>query len=145
MISFSICVNCFILSVVFTFYCLFSPIVSLSFQSWFIKYFPASPVTQKVKILLPHRRLGLDPWVRNITGRRARNPIPVFLPGKFHGQGAWWATVYGVAQSRTLLMQLSSSSSSPKGSRRRGRPWSPFVWPRACRARFPVVMYGCES
>ena len=22
-----------------------------------------------------------------------------------------------------------------RGSRRRGRPWSPFVWPRACRAR----------
>ena len=26
--------------------------------------------------------------------------------------GAWWATVYGVAQSRTRLKQLSSSSSS---------------------------------
>ena len=26
--------------------------------------------------------------------------------------GAWWAAVYGVAQSRTLLKQLSSSSSS---------------------------------
>ena len=29
---------------------------------------------------------------------------------------AWWAAVYGVAQSRTLLTQLSSSSSSPKGT-----------------------------
>ena len=27
--------------------------------------------------------------------------------------GAWWAAVYGVAQSRTRLKQLSSSSSSP--------------------------------
>ena len=26
--------------------------------------------------------------------------------------GAWWAAIYGVAQSRTRLMQLSSSSSS---------------------------------
>ena len=26
--------------------------------------------------------------------------------------GAWWAAVYGVAQSQTLLKQLSSSSSS---------------------------------
>ena len=26
--------------------------------------------------------------------------------------GAWWAAVYGVAQSRTLLKRLSSSSSS---------------------------------
>ena len=28
--------------------------------------------------------------------------------------GAWWATVYGVAQSRTRLKQLSSSSSSSR-------------------------------
>ena len=28
--------------------------------------------------------------------------------------GAWWAAVYGVAQSRTRLKRLSSSSSSPK-------------------------------
>ena len=27
-------------------------------------------------------------------------------------KGAWWAAVYGVAQSRTLLKRLSSSSSS---------------------------------
>ena len=27
-------------------------------------------------------------------------------------RGAWWATVYGVAQSQTQLKQLSSSSSS---------------------------------
>ena len=30
--------------------------------------------------------------------------------------GAWWAAVYGVAQSRTRLKQLSSSSSSSRGS-----------------------------
>ena len=28
-------------------------------------------------------------------------------------RGAWWAAVYGVAQSRTRLKRLSSSSSSP--------------------------------
>ena len=33
----------------------------------------------------------------------------VFLPGESQGQ---WAPVYGVAQSRTRLKQLSSSSSS---------------------------------
>ena len=31
--------------------------------------------------------------------------------------GAWWAAVYGVAQSRTRLKQLSSSSSSKKERR----------------------------
>ena len=30
-------------------------------------------------------------------------------------RGAWWAAVYGVAQSRTRLMRLSSSSSLSKG------------------------------
>ena len=25
-------------------------------------------------------------------------PTPVFLPGKCHGRGVWWATVHGVAE-----------------------------------------------
>ena len=44
--------------------------------------------------------------------RRKWQPTPVFLPGESQGRGAWWATVYGVAQSRTWLKRLSSSSSS---------------------------------
>ena len=31
-------------------------------------------------------RLGLDPWVGKIPWRRNWQPIPVFLPGKSHGQ-----------------------------------------------------------
>ena len=34
-----------------------------------------------------------------------------FLPGESQDGGAWWAAVYGVAQSRTRLKWLSSSSS----------------------------------
>ena len=34
--------------------------------------------------------------------------------------GAWWAAIYGVAQSRTLLKQLSSSSSRVKNHSREG-------------------------
>ena len=34
----------------------------------------------------PHKRCGYDPWVRKIPWRRAWQPIPVFLSGKFHGQ-----------------------------------------------------------
>ena len=36
----------------------------------------------------PHqrRRHGFDPWVGKIPWRRKRQPPPVFLPGKFHGQ-----------------------------------------------------------
>ena len=44
--------------------------------------------------------------------RRKWQPIPVFLPGESQGQGAWWAAVYGIAQSWTQLKWLSSSSSS---------------------------------
>ena len=33
--------------------------------------------------------------------RRKWQPTPVILPGESQGRGAWWAAVYGVAQSRT--------------------------------------------
>ena len=42
--------------------------------------------------------------------RRKWQPTPVFLPGETQGRGSWWAAVYGVTQSRTLLKWLSSSS-----------------------------------
>ena len=45
--------------------------------------------------------------------RRKRQPTPVFLPGEHpRDGGAWWAAVYGIAQSQTWLKRLSSSSSS---------------------------------
>ena len=44
--------------------------------------------------------------------RRKWQPTPMFLPGESQGRGAWWAGVYGVAQSRIRLKQLSSSSSN---------------------------------
>ena len=34
---------------------------------------------------------------------RKWQPTPVFLFGESQGRGAWWAAVYGVAQSRTLV------------------------------------------
>ena len=43
--------------------------------------------------------------------RRKWHPTPLFLPGESQGRGAWWAAVYGVAQSRTRLKRFSSSSS----------------------------------
>ena len=42
--------------------------------------------------------------------RRKWQPTPVFLPGESQGWWAWWAAISGVAQSRTQLKQLSSSS-----------------------------------
>ena len=43
--------------------------------------------------------------------RRKWQPTPVFLPGESQDGGAWWAADCGVAQSRTRLKWLSSSSS----------------------------------
>ena len=63
------------------------------------------------------RRVGHD-WATSLSlftfmhWRRKWQPTPVFLPGESQGRGAWWAAVYGVAQSRTQLKRLSSSSSS---------------------------------
>ena len=54
-------------------------------------------------------------WVTSLSlftftrWRRKWQPTPVFLPGESQGRGAWWAAVYGVAQSRTQLKRLSSS------------------------------------
>ena len=63
------------------------------------------------------RRVGHD-WATSLSlftfmhWRRKWQPTPVFLPGESQDGGAWWAAVYGVAQSRTLLKCLSTSSSS---------------------------------
>ena len=40
------------------------------------------------------------------------NPLPCSCLENPRDRGAWWAAVYGVAQSRTRLKRLSSSSSS---------------------------------
>ena len=62
-------------------------------------------------------RVG-DDWATSLSlftfmhWRRKWQPTPVFLLGEPRDGGAWWAAVYGVAQSRTRLKQLSSSSSS---------------------------------
>ena len=63
------------------------------------------------------RRVRHD-WVTSLSlftfmhWRRKWQPTPVFLPVESQGRGAWWAAVYGVAQSRTRLKRLRSSSSS---------------------------------
>ena len=45
-----------------------------------------------------------------IHWRRKWQPIPVFLPGESQDRGAWWAAIFGVAQSWTRLKWLSSGS-----------------------------------
>ena len=54
--------------------------------------------------------------------RRKWQPTPVFLPGESQRRGVWWAAVYGVAQSRTLLKRLSSSSRTLGGQQKHAVP-----------------------
>ena len=104
-----------------------------TFESVLVRWMNLEPiiqseVSQKEKEkyhILTHGRLqsmgslgvGND-WATSLSlftfmhWRRRWRPTPVFLPGESQGRGAWWAAVCGVTQSRTLLKQLSSSSSS---------------------------------
>ena len=57
-------------------------------------------------------------------------------------RGAWWAAIYGVAQSRTWLKRLSSSNRCILKSRDIILPTKVHLVKAMV---FPVVMYGCES
>ena len=75
--------------------------------------------------------VGCSPWGREESDMTKRLPFHFSLSciGEGNGNpvqcsclenprdgGAWWAAIYGVAQSRTRLKQLSSSSSSSSSS-----------------------------
>ena len=85
---------------------------------------------QPTPVLLPGKSQGrrspvsCSPWGReesdrterhhfhfslSCTGERNGNPL-VFLPGESRDRGAWWAAVYGVAQSRTRLSDLAAAA-----------------------------------
>ena len=57
------------------------------------------------------------PFSLSFVGEGNGNPLQCSCLGNPRDRGAWWAAVYGVAQSQTLLKQLSSSSRrSSKGN-----------------------------
>ena len=62
-------------------------------------------------------RVGHD-WVTSLAciGEGNGNPLRSSCLENPRDGGAWWAAVYGVAQSQTWLMRLSSSSSINHGS-----------------------------
>ena len=52
------------------------------------------------------KRCGFDPWVGKISWKRAWQPAPVFLPGKFHGQRSLVGyIVHSVTKSQTRLSE----------------------------------------
>ena len=77
------------------------------------------PWTEEPRTLQSMGSLGVGhDWATSLSlftfmhWRRKWQPTPVFLPGESQGWGSWWAAVYEVAQSRTQLKWLSSSSSN---------------------------------
>ena len=54
--------------------------------------------------------------------RRKWQPTPVFLPGNPRDRGAWWAAVYGVAQSWTRLKWDFFGNNDAKAE-------TPVLWP----------------
>ena len=95
---------------------------------------------QPTPVLLPGKShgwrslVGCSPWGRqesdtteglhfhfslSSTGEGNGNPLQCSCLENPKDGGAWWATVYGVAQSRTRLKRLSSSGSS-RGEREGG-------------------------
>ena len=49
---------------------------------------PCDSVVETCQQCRRHKRCRLDPWVGQIPWRKKWQPTPVFLPGKFHGQGS---------------------------------------------------------
>ena len=94
-------------------------------MAFFFKFFKKS-----FHFVLGQRSLGgCSPWGRqeldttewlhfhlslSCTGEGNGNPFQCSCLENPRDGGAWWAAVYGVAQSRTRLKQLSSSSSSTR-------------------------------
>ena len=65
------------------------------------------------------------PFSLSCIGEGNGNPLQCSCLENPRDRGAWWAAVYGVAQSRTRLKQLSSSSRSSSSSRAQKQPRCP--------------------
>ena len=76
----------------------------------------ASPLPPRSPPLpaLPHDP-GIEPVSPALAGRFSTTELPAKCLENPRDGGAWWAAVHGVAQSRTRLKQLSSSSSRDVG------------------------------
>ena len=98
----------------------------------------------------PGRLQSMGPWGSDTTGQLHfhfslsctgegnGNPLQCSCLENPRDGGAWWAAVYGVAQSRTWVKRLSSSSSS--------RGWRNGIWGWVCESfitnpRYPFFTF----
>ena len=73
---------------------------------------PVSPVCSQEQRLTSNTWLWLE--IQEACGEGNRSPLQCSCLENPRDRGAWWAAVCGVAQSRTQLKRLSSSSSSKR-------------------------------
>ena len=89
-------------------------------------------------------RVGRD-WETSLSlsriGEGNGNPLQCSCLENPRDGGAWWAAVYGVAQSRTQLKQLSSSSSSLAGKESACNAEDPGSIPGLGRSPGDVIGY----
>ena len=83
----------------------FVPLILYLLNCWFPRWF------RWKRICLQWRRQGFDPWVGNMSWRRKRQPIPVFLPE----ENPWTKEPDGLQS---------------KGSQRIGHDWVTTHWQR---------------
>ena len=95
--------------------------------------------------LVSKRRLASNSSSSAVPWRRKWHPTPVFLPGESQGPGAWWAAIYGVAQSRTRLKRLSSSSSSAVPTDLSNKVWEVYIRRNLWIYRIYVYIYTVSS
>ena len=72
-----------------------------------------------------HIPWGKQNWKKHMYSTIYYNPLQCSCLENPRDGGAWWAAVYGVAQSWTWLKRLSSSSSNSSSSRTWKQPRSP--------------------
>ena len=72
------------------------------------------------------QRVGHD-WMTSLscTGKGNGNPLQCSCLENPKDGGAWWAAIYGVAQSQTQLKWLSSSSRKNEGDSKTAQFWIP--------------------
>ena len=86
-------------------------------------------------------RPGFNPWVGKISQRRTGNPLQYSCLENSMDRWAWWATVQGVAKSRTRLSDSHFDFQSFPAS----RPKSPFCLLTLFSAFGPSEMLRCRG
>ena len=65
-----------------------------------MKVLPQSNILGTFETCLQCGRPEFDPCIRKIPWRREWQPVPVFLPGEFHGQRTWGLQSMGLQRVR---------------------------------------------